>query len=1052
MQDQRFAQWLAEVYRTDTGAVMDPAARASRMSNCRRVEQYLGDLDRAYDDDHMESLIGRLELSRDETTPRHGIPIDGDLYTGSATLKSAARLYQKFRTATATPPQATATDRSPQFKELDAQLRAALPDTDRRQKAAEIMGRLIDIAAGTIPAAWVLSWRQKRGIFLSLTFYRVFAIDRNRVFIAFTTSDASAELKASVEKARIGVRRTSTTGFLSLEDTTSAYVPASFYFENREVLDDLMIRFARRVAGMYDSTAFSRFHSPVAVEWVGAQIGRALPAPAYPVKNRESEKGDEISELVEEFETWCASPRGSAHLQSYAASRATAARTLAEIRAARDAGEDITDRVLRGVLPHLDTPKNRERGAWISIASAVAGDIRTKVPRDEDEWRRVAKRIFEFIEAAVADPANLAAACASFAGSPESRYFQSGMLTPFLNAIDPVHFAIVNKKSRVVTEYITNAKIGQSLAEYPAANAVVRETAPQIADLIESEDANSLPDGDLYDAFSHWLVSERRFFVDGDEPEPLFSARAFELFALLDADPAGAAYQDHKDDFRIHIKEPFRRLFDAVAERLTPEMQSALETKKNLFSRFQKNDFGRGGVWPYYWGAFYPKESQRVRGTQLFVYASSRYVTFGFFAGEPESDAGLRAAAYLRDAKRLSTDGFDRVLTGYVFGDGSRIDDGTLFGTREDCLAGGDDADLLDIRQILRPDEVAALSLDELADVIAASFRELFPLMRVAIGDGVSPTEEAERAAGEEDVPSVAQPFTLDDLARETGIAAATAAMWTRAIERKGQAIFYGPPGTGKTFVAEKIACHLVAGGDGFTETLQFHPAYTYEDFMEGMRPQSNGATLTYPVVPGRFRSFCERASRRTGVCVLIIDEINRANLARVLGELMYLLEYRTQSVALSSGTRFKIPNNVRIIGTMNTADRSIALVDHALRRRFAFIQLEPDYDVLMEFHRRSPLSVRLAALLKRINATIDRHYRIGISFFMHEPLEHHLRDIWRMEIEPYLEEYFLDDHEKCDLIRWATVAADLEFDEPAELAPIEPGADDDAPFTERRD
>ena len=95
------------------------------------------------------------------------------------------------------------------------------------------------------------------------------------------------------------------------------------------------------------------------------------------------------------------------------------------------------------------------------------------------------------------------------------------------------------------------------------------------------------------------------------------------------------------------------------------------------------------------------------------------------------------------------------------------------------------------------------------------------------------------------------------------------------------------------------------------------------------------------------------RARQRSGPCVLIVDEINRANLSRVFGELMYLLEYRDVEISLAGGERFSIPPNVRLIGTMNTADRSIALVDFALRRRFAFIELRPEYDILLVYQRK---------------------------------------------------------------------------------------------------
>jgi 5-methylcytosine-specific restriction protein B len=157
---------------------------------------------------------------------------------------------------------------------------------------------------------------------------------------------------------------------------------------------------------------------------------------------------------------------------------------------------------------------------------------------------------------------------------------------------------------------------------------------------------------------------------------------------------------------------------------------------------------------------------------------------------------------------------------------------------------------------------------------------------------------------------------------------------------------------------------------------------------------------------------------------VLIVDEINRANLSRVFGELMYLLEYRNAEVPLAAGGVFRIPTNVRLIGTMNTADRSIALVDHALRRRFAFLALYPNYDVLREYHAESGFKLEgLINILRHVNQEIaDRHYEIGISFFLRDQLAEHVEDIWRMEIEPYLEEYFFDQREKVDAFRWESI------------------------------
>lgn len=267
--------------------------------------------------------------------------------------------------------------------------------------------------------------------------------------------------------------------------------------------------------------------------------------------------------------------------------------------------------------------------------------------------------------------------------------------------------------------------------------------------------------------------------------------------------------------------------------------------------------------------------------------------------------------------------------------------------------------------------------------------------------------------------------YGIDECASETGFEADTLRRWIRAIERKGQAILYGPPGTGKTFLAERLARCLSNEGDGFSDLVQFHPAYSYEDFVQGIRPQARtDGRLEYAVVAGRFLAFCQQAQQRSGCCVLIVDEINRANLARVFGELMFLLEYRDRDIPLAGGGRFRIPSNVRILGTMNTADRSIALVDHALRRRFAFISLQPDFDVLRKFHHTSSVDVEpLIGLLQRVNRQIgDRHYELGISFFMRPDLSDQLEDIWRMEIEPYLEEVFFDQDAKLKDLRWERI------------------------------
>ncbi|MEO0224062.1 MAG: AAA family ATPase [candidate division WOR-3 bacterium] len=240
---------------------------------------------------------------------------------------------------------------------------------------------------------------------------------------------------------------------------------------------------------------------------------------------------------------------------------------------------------------------------------------------------------------------------------------------------------------------------------------------------------------------------------------------------------------------------------------------------------------------------------------------------------------------------------------------------------------------------------------------------------------------------------------------------------YSKLVLKYKNVILYGPPGVGKTYIAIKIAKEISKRN---WTIVQLHPSYSYEDFMEGIRPKSDGG---FYVKDGVFKQFCKNALNSNDNFVIILDEMSRCNVIQVFGELLYALEYRNKPIILPySNESFSIPENVYIIGTMNSADRSVHNLDIALRRRFIFIEILPDFNVIKEFYIQNNYSFEILEKIEKFFSFINdlilkklgSEFLIGHSYFLVEPSE--IKNIIKFKILPVLVSILSkDDYKKTE-------------------------------------
>lgn len=524
---------------------------------------------------------------------------------------------------------------------------------------------------------------------------------------------------------------------------------------------------------------------------------------------------------------------------------------------------------------------------------------------------------------------------------------------------------------------------------------------------------------------------------------PRFGGFCADTFAFLDE----LAHNNHRDwmaaqrsRYHFVLRQPLVELCESLAQRyVIPVLQArhgwAMETAARpgrAITSITKNDHGRS--MPYQdamWVVFTRQvESRQVESRQVesrqrsredvqwFVRVRADGVQYGVCLSPKARQAGrLFRRNVQAHAEHLQRALHQRgALLDCRFGHDHTLAEGRLLRTVTDLRTWATGKTLV-VGKRLAPDNVL-LRYDELVDEILLTFDALLPIFVYAVS--------AEPLA----VLPLAESVDDADDVRASAFCAAThlPLTWLESalelLQLKRQLILQGVPGTGKTYIARALANYLAGDDPARVRLVQFHPAYSYEEFVEGIKPRTHrvdGRTETcYPVEDGLLTAFASEAANHPETAyVLLIDEINRGNLPRIFGELLYLLEYRTQSVTLPTSRRaFRLPENLYLIGTMNAADRSIVGIDQALRRRFSFVEVRPSPAVLAGWLEQHPprdgegfikCVVELFETLNRkLEQDLGAHWQVGHSYFMVPELDMvRLRAIWQHQIAPLLTEYF---------------------------------------------